>query len=137
MKQPIFGLLLPLQVYSSWFLRNQEEFLEYKDNPNIVVIASPGRSGSTMLTQSIVNCSSSYRVLKTHCLPPQKDFKGKILFIYSDPNKAVESVFSYSLRDGNFGKEHFINMEGSDLKIVLEINMLNFGHKIFLETSFT
>ena len=28
-------------------------------------------------------------------------------------------------------------MEGSDLKIVLEINMLNFGHKIFLETSFT
>lgn len=67
-----------------------------------------------MLTDSICDASPSKIVLKTHILPPRPDFKGKIIFIFSNPDKGAESALHITLRDELFGKLHFIHMESSD-----------------------
>jgi len=47
------------------------------NNPNAVVIASYGRSGSSLLTQTIQRALGQHCVYKTHRLPPSFSFSGK------------------------------------------------------------
>lgn len=107
----LFLFLLPLQAS---FIPTHKALEPFYENEEVVLIASTGRSGSTMLTEIITEASPSKRVLKTHILPPRPDFKGKILFIFSNPDKAAESALHIMLRDELFGELHFQHMESSD-----------------------
>jgi|GEM_PF-5464270 len=101
-------------AYSSEFIGNHNKWDDFYYKNNVVTIASTGRSGSTLLTKTIEKYASEYQVLKTHLLPPQKGYFGKIIFIFSDPNKSAESVFHNFLEDGNWGKLHFKLVETAD-----------------------
>ncbi|MFI5342919.1 MAG: hypothetical protein ACHQUC_01735 [Chlamydiales bacterium] len=98
------------------FIEKRENLQPYYNNSTVVMIASSGRSGSTMLTQQMRKYISSDKVLKTHLLPPEARFQGKILFIYSDPNRATESALYMMLHHENFGPAHFRNLETADRK---------------------
>lgn len=104
--------LIPLH---SEFINTHNDLKSYYDNPRVIAIASPGRSGSSMLTESIRKCSS-FVVLKHHLLPPTKNFKGKTLFIFSNPDQAAESALAKTIRSKEFGKAHFEHMETADRK---------------------
>ena len=96
-----------------------EPFYEEKE---VILIASMGRSASTMLKDIIIEANPSKIVLKTHVLPPKPEFKGKILFIFSNPDKAAESALHMMLKDELFGKLHFIHVESSNMTWFDEIN---------------
>lgn len=97
------------------FIANREQLNPYMSQQKVVIIASPGRSGSTMLTEVAEKYAAGYRVLKTHLLPPENNFKGKILFIFSNPDKAAESALRRVLTSNCHGELHFSNVETSDL----------------------
>ena len=99
---------------SANFIKEQKELEPYSSNENVIVIASSGRSGSTFLTEVIEEKAPQKVVLKMHRLPPKGPFAGKIIFIFSNPDKAAESAFHRSLNDPLFGVEHFIHLEGAD-----------------------
>lgn len=100
------------------FIATHEAFDPYKENKDVVVIASTGRSGSTFLTDFIFSAANEKVVLKTHCYPLKTPFAGKILFIFSNPDKSAESALHLCLKEPLFEKEHFIHMEGSDLNFI-------------------
>ncbi|MEC7838636.1 MAG: hypothetical protein VX777_01200 [Chlamydiota bacterium] len=117
----LFTLFTCIQVltnnlYSHTFVKTQTELETYFNQTNSVMIASIGRSGSTLLSnaleQSLINC----RVLKSHLLPPKNSFKGKIIFIYSNPDISAESAFHVSLNSSQWGYRHFSNVESSDIQ---------------------
>lgn len=93
---------------------SQKAFTHYGKKKNTLVVASPGRSGSTLLTQALLEQAEGYHVLKTHFLPPTKKFKGKILFIFSNPDKATNSVFHLMFEIPKWESWHFHNVETSD-----------------------
>lgn len=106
------------------------------------IIASTGRSGSTMLFNSMiksfrmkfgipnlgrvvdnmygtfVECPNLTRkiqpIYKTHCLPNEIDFnQSRTLFIYSCPIENVKSVYLRTKKDGiNWFHEHQKNLRG-------------------------
>ncbi len=96
------------------FIANRATLKRYNNDEHVVIIASTGRSGSTMLTSAIQKHASNYKVLKTHLLPPSPKFKGKILFIFSNPDKASESALHMSLRYRKFARNHFVHVETAD-----------------------
>lgn len=96
------------------FIANREELKPLTRNQNVVIIASTGRSGSTMLTKAIKKHASNYKVLKTHLLPPDWKFKGKILFIFSNPDQASESALHMTLSYTAFAQNHFDHVETAD-----------------------
>ena len=67
-----------------------------------------------MMTKTMQKCAPNQKILKTHILPPQSDFKGKIVFIFSDPDKAAESALHFTLTDETFWSLHFKHLESSD-----------------------
>jgi len=83
---------------------------------DVILIASPGRSGSTMLTDVAKKCRTHQKILKTHLLPPSSQFVGKILFIFSNPDQAAESALHRVLNSPSNGKTHFLNVESSDYR---------------------
>ncbi len=78
------------------------------------MITSSGRSGSTMLSQHIMYYSAGDIILKSHISTIPPEFKGKIVFIFSNPDRAAESILHITLNNEEFGKQHFFNMEGAD-----------------------
>lgn len=88
---------------------------QFSNDPNAIIVASTGRSGSTLLTNRVARFAPNRTIIKTHLLPPHGQYRGKILFIFSNPDKSVESIFSISLRDAGFTRQHFIHVETSDL----------------------
>lgn len=96
------------------FIKTRIQLDDISNNPNAVIIASTGRSASTMLVKTIANFSTNQNIYKMHCLPPQNHFKGKILFIFSNPDLAAESAFHRMLENTGFGNDHFMNLETSD-----------------------
>lgn len=109
-------LLFSLSSSYATFIPKRENLEPYYTRSDVVMVASTGRSGSTMLTQQLRKYFSSGKILKTHLLPPKAKFKGKILFIYSDPNHATESALYMMLHHEKFGPNHFTNMETADRK---------------------
>lgn len=96
-----------------WFVETRQQLEAITDIENIVLVASTGRSGSTMLYITLLK-QTSFTVLKTHCLPPDASFKGKIIFIFSNPDFAIESALHFAMINPIFGIQHFNNMENSD-----------------------
>lgn len=97
-----------------YFIDTRADLAPHYDNENVVLVASPGRSGSTVLTEAVCYSVPYKLTLKTHLLPPNKSFKGKILFVFSDPDLAAESVFHITFLNEVFGKQHFFHLETSD-----------------------
>lgn len=112
----LFFLSMSSCAYSFIFVRTPEEFLNIPNTENSILIASIGRSGSTLLTEVIEKSVLSERtVFKTHSLSPSKKFyQGKILFIFSDPNQSIESVLHRMLIDPQFSKDHFRHVTTAD-----------------------
>jgi len=96
------------------FVQKRESLKKIANRSQIVLVASSGRSGSTMLSNQLTNYIPFENIYKTHLLPPNKKFKGKILFIYSNPDKAAESALYLSLHNKSFARMHFLNVETSD-----------------------
>jgi hypothetical protein len=104
------------------FIAKRNDLRKYCRRSDIVMIASTGRSGSTMLTKQIQKYLPPHKVLKTHLLPPNRNcFRGKILFIFSNPDQAAESALYKTLHQKHFGEEHFIHVETADRKWLKEI----------------
>ncbi len=116
----ILLLLYFIPIHAS-FIPTHKALEPFYEEKEVILIASMGRSASTMLTDIITEANPSKVVLKTHILPPRPDFKGKILFIFSNPDKAAESALHVMLRDELFGKLHFIHMESSNMSWFDEI----------------
>ena len=96
------------------FIKKRIELNKYTDRADVVMVASIGRSGSSVLYHTLLACADGYTVLKTHILPPDPTFKGKIIFIFSKPDTSIESALYQSLTDRGFIIDHFNNMELSD-----------------------
>lgn len=108
-------LATPLIGYADNFIATRKRLEAYSDNPDVVMVASTGRSGSTMLTAMVKKYDTAHLVLKTHLLPPDQNFKGKIIFIFSNPDKAAESALYMLLHNKSFAKTHFYHVETADL----------------------
>jgi len=114
-------LIFSVNLFSNFieahtFIKTQVQLQAYYNKMDTLVIASIGRSGSTMLTDTAENYCSHYKILKCHLLPPKKTYKGKIIFIFSNPDLSAESVLHASLYNSKWGSLHFNNMESSDKK---------------------
>lgn len=99
-----------------YFLQQKEQWDQIIEKKGIVVIASTGRSGSTMLTNQMQACMKPDLVYKCHLLPPQSKFKGKIIFIFSNPDLAAESALYMTLHNKSFARQHFKHVQTADLK---------------------
>jgi hypothetical protein len=110
-------LSLPVKGNAHGFFETQSQMFPYCSRENVLLVASPGRSGSTMLGTAMDEyASKKYEVFRTHLLPPKSNFQGKIVFIFS-----ALSVLYLSIRDENFGFAHFFNVETSDRLWLREI----------------
>lgn len=96
------------------FIAARTEFKKFYDQPNLVVIASTGRSGSTMLTDAVSRWDKVHDIAKTHLLPPDKSFKGKIIFIFSNPDEAAESALHLTFFVPSFAPNHVRHVETTD-----------------------
>lgn len=114
---------IPTLAYSAPFIINDHALIPYKHRTDALLLASCGRSGSTMLTELLDHYAYNYVVLKTHMLPPEESYKGKAIFIYSNPNQCAESLLHLTLTDSNW-RIHFKHMESSDLRWYRRINDL-------------
>lgn len=104
--------LLPIESNAT-FIPTRDKLKHYCDKSNVVMIASTGRSGSTMLTEQCKKYLINQRVTKTHLLPP-KQFRGKIIFVFSNPDLAAESALFMTLHREEFGRRHFTFVETAD-----------------------
>lgn len=112
-------VILPIiDCKAEWsFLNTREELEYYSRDPAVIIVASPGRSGSTMLFYQLCYynpAEKGYGLLKTHLLPPDAGFLGKCVFIFSNPDKASESALYITLKEQGFFSEHFQHVETSD-----------------------
>lgn len=103
------------------FIETRDEYDKVFRDPHVIVVASTGCSGSSLLFMTLENFALGKRILKTHCLPPRSTFRGKIFFIFSNPDRTAESALHRSLRSRQFGIEHFRYMETADKDWLLRI----------------
>ena len=106
---------IPTTVHAK-FIRRAEELAPYSKKSDFIMVASEGRSGSTMLTEQLQKYIHPRKVLKTHMLPPPQasSYELKTIFIFADPCLAAESVLHKCLITPGFANAHFRNMEGAD-----------------------
>jgi hypothetical protein len=109
----LMWISFPFNSYAI-FLPKRENLKNYECRLDVVMIASTGRSGSTMLTEHLKKYMPSGSVLKSHLLPPDRKFRGKIIFIFSNPDQAAESALYMTLHRELFGEIHFANVETAD-----------------------
>lgn len=102
-------------VYEDSFLQTKEEYSAYMDRKDVILIASPGRSGSTLLVDVMKKQFVDRFILKTHQSVPSY-FSGKIIFIFSNPDLAAESLLHWTLESSEWGIAHFYNVFSSDKK---------------------
>lgn len=108
-------LIFPALTFAHGFIEDKKKLEPYLNRTDCILVASSGRSGSSILTATVINYATNYIVIKTHLLPPDKSFTGKILFIYSNPDKAAESILHRMLdQPPLWGFRHFRHMESSD-----------------------
>lgn len=104
------------------FIKTRESLKNYCGKSDIVILASTGRSGSTMLTKELQKYIHADKVLKTHLLPPDSSsFKGKIVFIFSNPDQSAESALYMMLHKYRFGERHFTHVETADRSWLMRI----------------
>lgn len=110
----IFFCFLCFEAQSWVFIDSQSSLKKYENRQDVVMVASTGRSGSTLLSDVMGNSCRGRMVLKTHLLPPLNCFQGKIIFIFSNPDLLAESAFHHTLHSKHFGAAHFCHMETAD-----------------------
>ena len=66
-----FFLIHRFEKKDNLVIFKSQELQPYYGKKDVVMIASTGRSGSTMLTHVIRDQAPKYHVLKTHILPPR------------------------------------------------------------------
>lgn len=112
----IIFLILPLNAFANWSVAiDRTELENFSSDKLVVFIASTGRSGSTLLTETIAKYAKECRVVKTHLLPPKnKNMKAKMIFIFSNPDLSAESALHYTIASKVVGVAHFEQMETSD-----------------------
>ena len=115
------ALAVFIQADLARFARDHQALDKYYDREVVILIASSGRSGSTLLCSAVRACAPGCTVVKTHLLPPSRPFKGKVLFIFSNPDLAAESALHRSMGDRVFGFEHFQHVETADFSWLQEI----------------
>ena len=101
-------------VLSPQFISAKEKLNPFHHKSNVVMVCSPGRSGSTILFLALNQRHNRRTVLKSHLLPPTNAFKGKIVFIFGNPDKAAESALHRMLEDSVFADHHFKHVENAD-----------------------
>jgi hypothetical protein len=97
------------------FISNRDKIKNFDFYSSDIICASSGRSGSTMLTSFLELSFPESRVFKTHLLPLDS-FPGKIIFIYSNPHKAAESVLHQFSLSKDFSFFHIRHMESSKIE---------------------
>lgn len=111
--------------FSIGFLRDRQSYQDFLANPNSLVVASIGRSGSSMLQDVLLEYATPYyQVTKTHLLPPTFLINGKIIFIFGDPNASAQSVCEIMFKDSLWIKHHFSQIETSDMKWLYELDSM-------------
>lgn len=121
MKQTLLILCIFMSFFCfGTFIETETDWLPLMGRKDILVIASPGRSGSSLIALRAQLHAKKYRVIKTHLMVP-KGFMGRILFIFSNPDMAAESALhrTYEIRD--WGNRHFMHMFSSDKTWLKEI----------------
>lgn len=123
MKKFLLLCLISLFMHSfsyATFIASRDQFhkCSYRQ---CILVASTGRSGSTMLTSRLMKFISPKFVFKTHLLPPDADFKGKIIFIFSNPDFAAESALYMIFHNNSFPKTHFNHVETADRNWVTQL----------------
>ncbi len=108
-------IVIPISIHAS-FIVDGDQLQKFYARSDIIMVASPGRSGSSMLTHKLHEYAIDYEILKTHILPPNKQFQGKIIFIFSNPDQAAESALHMTINNAGWGKSHFYHVESSDKK---------------------
>lgn len=112
-----FLLILFSPIFArEYFMYSQDDVKKYASDQNVIMVSSPGRSGSTLVRNVIRDNFPDRIVLKSHLLPPKVEWKGKILYIFSNPDQAAESIFHLSFDDPTFVQFHFDNVETADMR---------------------
>lgn len=132
MRNYLILLFLPLSFLSASqiIIKKHKELASYEKREDVIMITSTGRSGSTMMDALTQKFCTGKTVLKSHLLTPKNGWKGKILFLFSSPDKVAESVFHISLNDKYFMHLHFQNMETTDpewLPMLAQLAKENYG----------
>jgi hypothetical protein len=96
-------------------VKTRDELKFYEQRDDTIMVCSPGRSGSTLVSDTLDRSYPTKIILKSHLLPPNHVWKGKIIYIFSNPDKAAESILHVSLQENSFWNLHFDHMETSDL----------------------
>ena len=112
-----FSLSLSPSLYGKGdFISSPDDLNEYIHDCKIVIIASMGRSASTMLTETIRHYAKEYTVLKTH-LAPDSRHCGKTMFVFSNPDQAAESaLYRMMYRSPSNGFTHVKHLFSADRK---------------------
>lgn len=108
------GYFIPSCLHGLVMIGTQRNLQSFYERSDTIMVCSPGRSGSSLLTDVIAKSAPGYLILKSHLLPPKKSYKGKIVFIFSNPDKAAESALHLTIKDPGFGQTHFFHVETSD-----------------------
>jgi hypothetical protein len=104
------------------FMGNPDKHLKpFYNRSDVIMITSPGRSGSSLLFSVLDSYAPSYDILKTHMFPPNPQFKGKILFVFCNPDKAAESALHKTLESNSWGSDHFHHVQSSNKKWLKKI----------------
>lgn len=122
----LFVIVLHLHCFAAtWqFTYTREAYQKY-NRADVVLVASPGRSGSTFLADQLQEkVTPQYLVVKSHLLPPDHSFIGKILFIFSNPDVAAESALKRVLASKAFAIDHVNHVESVDWKWVEKLGGL-------------
>ncbi len=107
-------LILTAASKNHFFAERRGDLAQYQNAPKAIAITSPGRSGSTLLFNAVIDSANPKEsVIKTHLLP--FSWRGKILFIFSNPDLAAESTQHILLKNSPFMYKHFLHVEGSDI----------------------
>ena len=103
------------------FVATRNDCVLFENRAGVIMVSSSGRSGSTMLQTALSAAKSGHPILKSHLLPPDSSFKGKILYIFSNPDLAAESALHLTSESAPFGLFHFIHNEAADRQWLFDI----------------
>jgi hypothetical protein len=107
-------MFFSFQINAVPFIAKPESLKKYYNRKDVVLVASPGQSESSQVALAVEKYASDYMAIESHLLPPNKKFLGKIIFIFSNPDKAAEAALHQTMSDENFGGMQFFHIETAD-----------------------
>lgn len=109
-------IVCPREVFGN-FISSDTNWECCLDDQNSIVVASPGRSGSTLLCSYLYYNTLNKTILKTHRLVP-KNYQGKTLFVFSNPDVSAESALHmfFKYEEDGWAGLHFMHLFSSDMQ---------------------